>query len=324
MRIIYDLQQRTLENTMITKMKTLCFGSLNIDNVYHVSRFVSRGETLAASELNIFSGGKGLNQSIALARAGLEVYHAGVVGIDGQFLIDELNQAGVDTRYIAVLEDTRTGHAIIQKSEDGDNCILLFGGANQKITSGQIDRTLEHFSAGDLLVVQNEISELMYLVSSAKKRGMLTALNPSPMDECLIPLLSQVDYLILNEIEAAQYLQLDEALDPESMISDLIRQFPGVSIVLTLGEDGSIYAKGSERIRQGVFMVQAVDTTAAGDTFTGFFLAGLMKGDTPASALRLASAASAISVTRLGAAPSIPDKDEVLAFLREHCPREQV
>lgn len=298
-------------------MKTLCFGSLNIDNVYHVSHFVSRGETLAANALNIFSGGKGLNQSIALSRAGLEVFHAGAIGTDGQFLLDELHHSHVDTRYTAVLEDTRTGHAIIQKSEDGDNCILLFGGANQKITKEQIDRTLADFQPGDLLVIQNEISELEYLVRRAKERKMLTALNPSPMEDSLLPLLSMVDYVILNEIEAAQFLRLDRAGDPDWMADDLIRQFPDMTVVLTLGKDGSLYARGTERIRQEAFAVQAVDTTAAGDTFTGFLLAGLLTDGDPARAMEYAAAASAISVTRLGAAPSIPERDEVLRFLKK-------
>ena len=298
-------------------MKALCFGSLNIDNVYHVSHFVAGGETLSASELNIFSGGKGLNQSIALSRAGLEVYHAGAVGTDGQFLLEELNKANVDTRYVTILDDTRTGHAIIQKRDDGDNCILLFGGANQKISKIQIDKTLENFQPGDLLVVQNEISELAYLVNRAKSLGMMVALNPSPMEGSLLPLLPMVDYLILNEIEAAQFLRMDEVGDPDEMITELIRRFPSVTIVLTLGKDGSVYARGTERIRQKAFNVTAVDTTAAGDTFTGYLLAGLLMKNDPALAMQYASAGSAIAVTRLGAAPSIPGKDEVLAFLSE-------
>lgn len=292
-------------------MKTLCFGSLNIDNVYDVPHFVARGETLAASELNIFSGGKGLNQSVALSRAGLEVFHAGAIGSDGKFLLDELALAGVDTRYTAVLENTRTGHAIIQKAPDGDNCILLFGGANRQITRDQIDRTLENFEAGDLLVVQNEISELHYLVSAAKSRGMLTALNPSPMEAALIPLLPQVDYLILNEIEAAQFLGLRLTGDPDEMLDELTRRFPSVTIALTLGSDGSVYAKGAKRIRQAAIPVQAVDTTAAGDTFTGYLLAGLLTDGDPAAALKYAATAAAIAVTRPGAAPSIPTKEEV-------------
>ena len=297
-------------------MKTLCFGSLNIDNVYQVPHFVSRGETLAADALHIFSGGKGLNQSIALSRAGLEVFHAGAVGTDGQFLLDELREAGVDTQYVRILKNVKTGHAIIQKGEDGDNCILLFGGANQQITRDQIDETLSHFSPGDLLVIQNEISELAYLAARARSAGMKTALNPSPMHSTLLPLLPQVDYLILNEVEAAQFLQLEQAGDPEFMAKELIRQFPNVTIILTVGKDGSIYAEGDQLIRQGAFSVKAVDTTAAGDTFTGFLLAGLLNGGDPAEAMKYASAASAISVTRLGAAPSIPEKAEVLRFLQ--------
>ena len=298
-------------------MKTLCFGSLNIDNVYDVPHFVARGETLAAGALNIFSGGKGLNQSVALARAGLEVFHAGAIGSDGQFLLDELAQAGVDTRYTAVLESTRTGHAIIQKGPDGDNCILLFGGANQQITRHQIDRTLENFSAGDLLVLQNEISELHYLVGAARSRGMTVALNPSPMEASLLPLLTQVDYLILNESEAAQSLGLEQAGGPEEMLDELIRRFPSVTIALTIGKDGSIYARGTERIRQEAVPVQAVDSTAAGDTFTGYLLVGLLTEGDPAAAMKYAAAAAAIAVTRPGAAPSIPTREEVISFLEK-------
>ncbi len=298
-------------------MKTLCFGSLNIDNVYTVPHFVARGETLAAEELNIFSGGKGLNQSIALARAGLEVFHAGAIGPDGQFLLDELTSAGVDTRFTVMLPDTKTGHAIIQKGPDGDNCILLFGGANQRITREHIERTLEKFSAGDLLVVQNEICELAYLVSAAKVRGMITALNPSPMERSLLPLLPQVDYLILNEIEAAQFLGLSQPGDPEEMISELIRRFPAVTVALTLGDEGSLFARGTERIWQEAIPVQAVDTTAAGDTFTGYLLAGLMSGDDPRAAMRYAATAAAIAVTRPGAAPSIPARENVIGVMKK-------
>lgn len=293
-------------------MKTLCFGSLNIDNVYHVPHFVARGETLAASELNVFSGGKGLNQSIALSRAGLEVFHAGAIGEDGRFLLEELKASGVDTRYTAVLDGIKTGHAIIQKGADGDNCILLYGGANQQITREQIEETLENFGEGDLLVVQNEISELHYLVNKAKERKMLAALNPSPMEMSLLPLLSRVDYLILNEIEASQFLGLAEPGYPDTMLDELIRRFPAVTIALTLGKYGSIYASGSERIRQSAIPVQAVDTTAAGDTFTGFLLAGLFTNNDPKWAMEYAARAAAIAVTRLGAAPSIPSRDEVI------------
>ncbi|MBE6909990.1 MAG: ribokinase [Ruminococcaceae bacterium] len=294
-------------------MRVLCFGSLNIDYVYQVPCFVRKGETLAATELQSFSGGKGLNQSVALARAGIKTFHAGAIGEDGAFLAEELRAAGVDTSFVACLHDVRTGHAVIQKTPEGDNCILLYGGANRAVTHEQIDRTLAHFSAPDVLVAQNEISEPGYLLERAKARGMRIALNPSPMDETLRPLLPLSDFLLLNEIEASQLLGCDAHADPGDMAEELRKSLPATAIVLTLGENGSIYAARDGMIRCPAERVTAVDTTAAGDTYTGFFLAGILNGFDAARAMRFASAAAAIAVTRPGAAPSIPTRDEVLA-----------
>lgn len=299
-------------------MRALCFGSLNIDYVYQVPRFVSGGETLAAASLNRFSGGKGLNQSIALARAGLEVCHAGAVGRDGAFLLEELRAAGADTRYVEVLEDVRTGHAIIQKDPEGGNCILLYGGANRRIGREQIDRTLADFGPGDVLVLQNEISELPYLMEQAKRRGMTAALNPSPMEDALLPLAASADYLLLNEIEAAQLLgRLERPApeNPEDMAALLGDALPETAVLLTLGEQGSVFTDRDRLIRQKAFPVRAEDTTAAGDTYTGFFLAGIFGGQGPERAMEYAAAAAAIAVTRPGAAPSIPGRDEVLAWM---------
>ncbi len=188
-------------------MKVLCFGSLNIDYTYKVDHFVKKGETLSSGSLQVFSGGKGLNQSIALARAGAETYHAGSIGEDGRFLLEQLQDAGVDTRYVTVLETVRTGNAIIQNDKEGDNCILLYGGANQAVTTDQADAVLEHFRKGDFLVLQNEINELAYIMERAHERGMKIVLNPSPMDEKIQGLpLGYVDYFMLNEIEASQIL----------------------------------------------------------------------------------------------------------------------
>lgn len=293
-------------------MRALCFGSLNIDYVYEVPHFVSRGETLAARSLQTFCGGKGLNQSVALARAGMETYHAGAVGEDGGFLIDELSVAGVNTEYVARLSNVRTGHAVIQRNADGDNCILLHGGANRAITRVQIDRTLAAFSAGDLLVAQNEISELAYLLDSAKKRGLTVALNPSPMEPQLAELQPLADILLLNEIECAQLLGCKPDTEAEDMAERLHSRCPEMTIVLTLGEQGSIYRDAAQRIRQSAVRTTAVDTTAAGDTFTGYFLAGLLTAHDARRALQYASAAAAIAVSRPGAAPSIPTREETL------------
>ena len=293
-------------------MKVLNFGSLNIDHVYHVDHFVKKGETLSSSSLQLFCGGKGLNQSVALGRAGLETYHAGSIGEDGQFLLDTLCAARVDVSCVKVLADVRTGNAIIQNDAEGDNCILLYGGANQAITRAQIDETLARFAAGDYLVLQNEINELPYLVDRAHDKGMQIVLNPSPMDDKVRALdLRQIDWLILNEIEAGQ-LTDTESTDAAALLSRLRAQLPHARVVLTLGAEGSCYADAERTVRQGVYKVKTVDTTAAGDTFTGFFLAGIAQGRGVETALDLAARASAIAVSRPGAAPSIPTMEEVL------------
>ena len=141
-------------------MKVLNFGSLNIDYVYDVDDFVKKGETISSKDLNVFCGGKGLNQSVALAKAGAEVYHAGMIGEDGKFLLDLLKEAGVNIDNVVIRDDIRTGNAIIQRNKSGDNCIILFSGANRSITKDYVDRVLSGFEKGDYIVLQNEISEL--------------------------------------------------------------------------------------------------------------------------------------------------------------------
>ncbi len=297
-------------------MKVLSFGSLNIDYVYSVPHFIVRGETLASKSLNTYTGGKGLNQSVALSKAGLKVFHAGAIGLEGKFLLDELKNAGVNTDFVKCLEDVRTGHTIIQKSDDGDNCIILYGGANQSISESQIDDTLKNFDSGDALVLQNEINNLEYLATRAKAKNMIVILNPSPMSENLAALFKLADYILLNEVEAGQFLNENlENIAPEEIAKKLREKLPGAKIVLTLGTNGSIYYDGEKMLRQQAVKVKAVDTTAAGDTFTGFFLSGIFEGKDPAWALNFASNASAIAVTRHGAAPSVPTREEVLAKL---------
>lgn len=294
-------------------MKVLCFGSLNIDYTYKVDHFVKKGETLSSGSLQVFSGGKGLNQSIALARAGAETYHAGSIGEDGRFLLEQLQDAGVDTRYVTVLETVRTGNAIIQNDKEGDNCILLYGGANQAVTTDQADAVLEHFRKGDFLVLQNEINELAYIMERAHERGMKIVLNPSPMDEKIQGLpLGYVDYFMLNEIEASQILgQETRGAEGVDLAKGILDRFADSAVVLTMGEHGSVYMDSSETITQPVYPAETVDTTAAGDTFTGFFIGGILRGLTIRQAMDMASKAASIAVTRRGAAPSIPDLQEV-------------
>lgn len=188
-------------------MKVLCFGSLNIDYTYKVDHFVQKGETLSSECLQVFSGGKGLNQSIALAKAGVETWHAGSIGVDGRFLLEHMEKAGVNTECVSILEDIRSGNAIIQNDKEGDNCIILYGGANQAITRAQADAVLSRCQEGDFIVLQNEINELDYIIEKAYKNRLKIVLNPSPMDEKIRKLpLEYVDYFVLNEIEAEQLL----------------------------------------------------------------------------------------------------------------------
>ena len=295
-------------------MKILSFGSLNIDYVYSVPHFVKKGETLSAKELNVYTGGKGLNQSIALARAGVETYQAGAIGTDGMFLLEQLKEAGVKTDLVKILDDVRTGNAIIQNDDEGDNCIVLFGGANQAITKEQVDEVFKDFTNEDYLLIQNEINELSYIVEKAKEEGMKIILNPSPMNEKIMKLpLDQIDYFILNEIEAMQILEMGkpEEIDGKYIASLLHERFKDATIVLTLGSEGSVCISDDEYIEQSIYKVKAIDTTAAGDTYTGYFIAGILKGKTIKESMDIASKASAIAVTRQGAAPSIPVLEEV-------------
>ena len=294
-------------------MKILNYGSLNIDYTYSVDHFVRGGETMSSEEMHVFSGGKGLNQSIALSKSGAEVWHAGAIGTgDGDFLIRQLKEAGVNTEYISVL-DGKTGHAIIQKAKDGGNCILLFGGANQQITREMVDGVMDHFEKGDYLVLQNEISEIGYIMERAREKGMVLVFNPSPMDDKISTYpLEYVDYFLLNEIEAGDIC--GEQGSGEELLQKLSDKFPASKIVLTLGGDGSLYRDGQRILTQGIYKVPVADTTAAGDTVTGFLIGGLVQGLDAGEALDLAAKAAAIAVSRPGAAPSIPSREEVEAF----------
>ena len=294
-------------------MKVLNFGSLNIDYVYGVDHFVRAGETISSNSLQLFCGGKGLNQSVAFARSGAETYHAGAVGKDGGMLLDMLKSAGANTDFVRVREDAASGHAIIQVSKSGENCILLHGGANQTMDDAFVDEVLSNFGTGDLLMLQNEINDLDYIIRTAKARGMFVVLNPSPFDEKILALdLSLLDAIIVNETEGNG---LSGKTDPDEILAELLTRYPEMKIVLTLGKHGAVYADAKTRATCDIIKTDVKDTTAAGDTFTGYFFSALMRGEVPAKALQIATAASAITVSRMGAAPSIPTVDEVSALL---------
>ena len=295
-------------------MKVLNIGSMNLDLVYSVDHIVQPGETEASVSMNTFLGGKGMNQSVALAKAGVEVYQGGMIGEDGQPFLDACAEYGVRADFIRKVKG-KSGHAVIQIDKNAQNCILLYGGANQMLTEGYVDEVLEHFAAGDILLLQNEVNLLPYIVDKAYEKGMQIALNPSPFNEKLSKVdMAKISLFLLNEVEGNQVTGLTV---PEEIIVKMQELYPHARIVLTLGKDGAVYAEGAERFFQPIFPVKAVDTTAAGDTFTGYFLAGLAEGMAIPEILKMSAKASSIAVSRPGAVPSIPYRDEVMAALAE-------
>ena len=286
-------------------MRILNFGSCNIDYVYSLPHMVRPGETLSAEQMELFPGGKGLNQSIAAARAGANISHAGLIGEDGGFLKELLQESGADTSLMESVP-MKNGHAIIQVDPAGENSIFIFKGSNGAITENYIDRVLSHFAKGDLLLLQNEINLLDRIIEKAAEKGLQIALNPSPFHENLKKIdLNKITYLILNKVEAAAFSEEEDSL------ADLLARFPALKIIQTLGKSGSVYRDREQEFFCPAFQVKAVDTTAAGDTFTGYFFSLIAKGAAIPEALRKASAASALSVSKMGAAPSIPKIEEV-------------
>ena len=295
-------------------MKVLNIGSMNLDLVYSVDHIVQPGETEASFSLDTFLGGKGLNQSMALAKAGVEVYQGGMIGEDGQVFLDACAEYGVKADYIRTVPG-KSGHAVIQRDKNAQNCILLYGGANQMLTEEYVDSVLTNFGEGDILLLQNEVNMMPYIVEKAYEKGMQIALNPSPYNEKLDAVdMSKISIFLLNEVEGNQVTGL---VDPDEIIAEMLRRFPKARIVLTLGKDGAVYADAEQKHFQPIFKVQAVDTTAAGDTFTGYFLAGLLSEMPVPEILKMSAKASSIAVTRAGAVPSIPYRNEVMEALAE-------
>lgn len=289
--------------------KILNYGSLNLDYVYEVEHFVQPGETIGSKSLSVGCGGKGLNQSIACAKAGATVYHGGKIGAEGRILKEKLEEGGVDTSFL-VQDKGSNGHAIIQVNAEGNNCILLYAGSNHQITQQEINTCMESFGEGDYLILQNEVNNIPYMINAAYEKGMYIVLNPSPVSEELFAYpLDKVALFILNEVEGRI---LAEGSAEDEIPAVLQNKYPWAEILLTLGERGSIYCYKDKRIIQRAYPIKAVDTTAAGDTFTGYFVALRTAGKGVEEALDAASKAAAIACTRKGAATSIPELKEIV------------
>jgi ribokinase len=291
-------------------MHILNIGSVNIDHVYMVEHFVRPGETLSSARYETFAGGKGFNQSIALARAGAPTRHAGRVGRDAAWLLERLNGEGIDIAQLKVT-DVSTGHAIIQVIPAGENAIVLHSGANASVSVADIQQALSSCSEGDWLLVQNETSSVAEAIRQGKRNGQKVVFNPAPMSSAVRDYpLQDVDLFIMNETEAEGLTGQDALKHVHAAMRTL---FPCAAAVLTMGDKGAAYLDADGILSHPGVAVQPVDTTAAGDTFTGYFLAEMMRTGDPQSALALGCHAAAICVTRRGASDSIPVLNEVAA-----------
>ncbi len=294
-------------------MKILNFGSCNIDYVYNVSKFVKAGETISALSTSEHSGGKGLNQAVAAARAGGSVFFAGNIGEDGLFLKELLEGSGANIKYLKI-NKTRTGNAIIQIDESGENCIIVSAGANALLDEAYIESVTADFACGDICMLQNETPCTDFIIKQAKACGMTVIWNPSPMNEKITDsAIGMCDYIIINKTEGRALTGKEE---PADILKTLLKKYPHTKTVLTLGNNGSIYSDGENTVKQPSFNADPVDTTGAGDTFTGYFAAMISKKKTAAEALKIASAAAAIATEKQGAASSIPAIEETLKKLR--------
>lgn len=278
-------------------------GSINADLSYDVAVLPAPGETISAQSMSRGLGGKGANMSVAAARAAAHVIHIGAVGKDGTWAIERLTEYGVDTRFIT--RGSTTGHAIIMVDQNGENAIVIHSGANIELTDDAIGAALSQASTSDYFMAQNETNMQVEAAITAKNLGLKVVYAAAPfVIDAVKQILPTVDILILNQIEAEQ-LQKATGKKPQDF---------GVSqVIITLGSRGCQWFN-SETGASKLFdaePVEAVDTTGAGDTFTGYLIAGLDRGMPMEQAILNANRAAAIMVTRRGTADVIPDLKDI-------------
>jgi ribokinase len=289
--------------------KIVVIGSINVDLVFHVENFVKAKETISSKSMARFLGGKGLNQAIALSKAYPEVRLFGNISKSDLSIKEEIKTFGVSTDLIQAL-DGDTGTAFIQVDKTGQNCIVLNKGVNHQFERTKIDEVLSSLHQGDMIVLQNEINDLGTIIKHAKEKGLKIAFNPSPFESKILELpLGDTDYLIFNEVEGRMLAHFKE---PNLILKTLHNRYPNTVLVLTLGADGVMAQADNVTYEIPSHKVQVVDTTAAGDAFSGYFLAGIQKGLSVIDALEMANAAGALTVTKAGASSSIPTLAEVL------------
>ena len=284
-------------------MKILNFGSINKDYVYSVNEFVNPGETIKTNGFKEFLGGKGLNQSVAVSRSGSNIYHAGCINKNDKKIKKQLNEWRVDTSNIYYVDEP-TGHAIIQVNTNGENSILIHGGSNLEITSKQIDQTISKFREDDILIIQNEINRIPEIIDRAYSQRMKIIFNPAPYSkEVLDYPLKKVNTLIYNEVEGKS---LSGKSTIEEIKRELLEKFPEIKHIITLGDKGSIYFDNEDEIIVDAIKADTIDSTAAGDTYIGYYVSSISNKMIVKDSMIRASKASAITTEKLGGATSIP------------------
>lgn len=286
-------------------------GSANTDLVVAVPSIPAPGETVLGGDLQLIPGGKGANQAVAAARLGAEVRFVGRVGSDdfGKQTLTNLQQEGIDTRFVLVSDDAPSGVALIAVSAQGENSIVVAPGANMRLTAADILRAADAFADADAVIAQLEIpiEAVEAAAQLAKQHGARFLLNPAPARELPDSLYAHTDYLIPNETEGRQ---LTGAADAEAIIATL--QARGCrTVILTLGGQGVAYYSDGELQIAPAYPVQAVDTTAAGDAFVGGFAVALCEGSTLEQAIDFGQRAASITVSRWGAQSALPRRQEL-------------
>ncbi|RTE04398.1 ribokinase [Paenibacillus whitsoniae] len=295
-------------------------GSLNMDVVSEVHQFPKPGETIKSNGTTYGCGGKGANQALAAAKAGAQVSMVGAVGDDafGSVLIHSLAAYGVNTQHIAVKPGS-SGLATITVNGEGENTIVLTGGANDKVAIDEVQASLEQLGHIDMILLQNEVPWAInrFTMEWARTHGIAVCFNPAPAMVVPDDMYAYLNVLVLNQTEAECATGIEvSGVDAAGLAADKLIAQGVEAVILTLGEAGAYYrSRDGEAVLSPAFRVDVVDTTAAGDTFIGAWSAARTEGKDVASALRFASAAAALAVSQEGAQQSIPARDEIEQML---------